>query len=255
MCLIVLAWNTVSGCRLALAANRDEYASRPTSRLDFHADAPHVLAGRDLEKGGTWLGVTRRGRFAAVTNFRGAAPVPPDARSRGLVVSEYLESRDPPQKFLDRLRLQRSHYRGFSLLAGDTRELWNYHSPKDQLHRLEAGIYGLSNQQLDSPWPKVLKAKAALSKLIDTNSISAETVFELLGDRSRPPDADLPDTGVGLQVERRLGSIFIDTAGYGTRSSTYLTLRDDGEVTMTERTHKPAARPDRHFVFRIDVGR
>ncbi|MEA3411862.1 MAG: NRDE family protein [Pseudomonadota bacterium] len=253
MCLIILAWNPTPGYRLALAANRDEFVSRPTARLGFHDGAPDVLAGRDLEKGGTWLGITRNGRFAGVTNFRSSIAPPPNARSRGLVVSEFLESDDPPAEFLARLRTRRAFYAGFSLFAGNPHELWYYHSPKDLLRRLDTGLYGLSNRELDTPWPKVLRGKSALSELIISGAISAKAVFSMLGDRSFPRNEDLPDTGVGLSLERVLGPVFIDAAGYGTRSSTFLMVRSDGEVTMTERTHDPPLRPDRNFEFRIDA--
>ena len=239
MCLIVFAWRKHPQHNLVLAANRDEFHERPTQTARFWADAPGLLAGRDLKAGGTWLGVTREGRFAAITNFREVRKPPLGAASRGELVSDYLLSGEDPERWLLELQPRAARYAGFNLLLGTPEHLF-YYSNRDGAPRpLEAGIYGLSNHLLDTPWPKVVRAKEALGELVAVEYVDTESLAEVMMDQTVPSDHDLPDTGVGLDLERRLGTVFIDSPGYGTRCTTVLMLDGVTGLRFTEHTAAP----------------
>ncbi|HMQ12526.1 MAG TPA: NRDE family protein [Candidatus Competibacter phosphatis] len=237
MCLILIAYRCHPGHKLLVAANRDEFHTRPTAPLAFWEDTPQVLAGRDLKEGGTWMGVTRTGRFAAITNYREPGQVLTNAPSRGHLVSAYLQDSMPAAAYLERLRSQASRYNGFNLLLGDTTGLYYYSNRADAPQRLPPGWYGLSNHLLDTPWPKLKRGvsllRGALEGRIDP---VPNDLFSLLMDRAPAPDPELPRTGVSLEWERWLSSIFIDAPGYGTRSSTLLLADDRGQARMLETT-------------------
>ena len=241
--------------RLIVAANRDEFYARPTAPATYWADQPQILAGRDLEKGGTWLGVTRSGRFAALTNFRDRAQRDPSARSRGLIVSRFLASDDTPLTYLEQLAAETDSYNDFNLLLADENTLYYFSSREHALRPLDPGIYALSNHLLDTPWPKVRRAKTRLETLLaPADEVASEDLFSLLAERSCEPDAILPDTGVGLEWERALSAIFVVTADYGTRSSTLLLLSQDGEMQFFERTyeHGRAHNTERFFLSTVN---
>ncbi|KKI98009.1 hypothetical protein PROH_19855 [Prochlorothrix hollandica PCC 9006 = CALU 1027] len=235
MCLIVFAWQPESPTVLRLAANRDEFYARPSAALCQWPDAPGVFAGRDLQAGGTWLGVTAQGRFAALTNIREplqkAGP-----RSRGALTADYLLGQDSAPAYLDRIMRDAKEHAGFNLLVGDRHQLWHFNSQEGLPRQLRSGIYGMSNASLDTPWPKLLRARNALSDRVERED---EALLELLSDSHLPADHQLPDTGVGLATERLLSSIFITTATYGTRASTVLNLGRDGHWNITERSFGP----------------
>ncbi|MCG2577683.1 NRDE family protein [Dechloromonas sp. XY25] len=235
MCLIVVGWRVHPDYPLVVAANRDEFYARPSTAIGRWADAPHVIGGLDLEAGGTWLGITDSGRFAAVTNVResGAAK---GALSRGALTRNFLTSRLSAGEYA--AQLDYAQYSGFNLLLADGAAL-TYCTNRDGTPRsLAPGVYGLSNHLLDSPWPKLLAARlrfsAALPRLPDTRAF-----FDLLADREIVPDAELPSTGVSLEWERLLSAIFVKSESYGTRASTVAWLRRDGEVTMHEKSFGP----------------
>ena len=254
MCLILFAWEMHENFPLVLAANRDEFYERPSAAATFWEDAPDLLAGRDLGEGGTWLGITRAGRFAALTNYRDPAALKIGAPSRGRLVSDYLRGRESPEAYLNRIKQDADHFNGFSLLVGDPAGLF-YFSNRDALQRLKPGIYGLSNRLLDTPWPKIERGKTAfLALLKEKKGFSPETLFDLLTDRTRPADDRLPDTGVGLTWERILSPLFIESPAYGTRSSTVLLMDRRGNVTFAERVFNGAAdsRMTSRFEFRIE---
>lgn len=236
MCLIFFSYEMHPGYRLIVAANRDEFYERPTAPLDFWKDAPHILAGRDLRGNGTWMGVTRTGRFAAITNFRDPASVRADAPSRGLLITDFLNRDESPQSYLESVSRIGSRYNGFNLLAGDAASLFYYSNRGSGVQKVTPGIYGLSNHLLDTPWPKVKKGKDALTPLFSEKEIRTNAVFCVLEDRTQPPDAELPDTGVGLEWERMLSPLFVSGQIYGTRSSSVLLAERDGEICVTERT-------------------
>lgn len=240
MCVIFLAWRADERYPLVVAANRDEFFARPTEPARFWTDRPHILAGRDLQAGGTWLGVTRRGRFAALTNFRDPASVKPGAPSRGELVSRFLSEDQSPHDFLNWMDGIGSTYNGFNLLFGDTRELCYYSNCGDAPRMLDPGIYGLSNHLLDTPWPKVAKGKSALA-----NALAAlpdtEPLFHLLLDDRLAEDEELPRTGVSIEWERLLSAAFVRSPDYGTRSSTVI-LRDmQGRFSFEERVFERGA--------------
>ncbi|MEO9330927.1 NRDE family protein [Ectopseudomonas guguanensis] len=240
MCLIVLAWRPGHPQPLLLAANRDEFYSRPAWPLREWEDAPGLFAGRDLQAGGTWLGVTADGRFAALTNIRDPSQ-PPGRRSRGELPVEFLRGTLEPQAYLQRVASKAADYAGFNLLLGDSRQLWYYNSQEDQPRPLAEGLYGLSNARLDSPWPKLQRAKAALENCLDAPH--SERLLALLADTTQPAEHLLPDTGVGPAVERLLATSFIASANYGTRASSALLLGADGNWEMVERSFGPHGAP------------
>lgn len=235
MCLILLAHRAHPAYPLVVAANRDEWFRRPTAPAGFWPDAPDVFAGRDLEQQGTWLGVTRRGRFAAVTNFRDPGANRPDAPSRGALVSAFLRSQLPPGEYFERLQGEAARYNGFSLFAGDRTSLCYFSNREDEIRNLEPGVYGLSNSLLDVPWPKVRLGKTRLAAALD-GCPNAEALLEILDDTRLAADPELPHTGVSLDWERKLSSLRILAEGYGTRSSTALLVGADGEVSFVERS-------------------
>lgn len=239
MCLIAIAYRVHPEYPLVVAANRDEFYARPTAQAAFWDDAPGILAGRDLECMGTWLGVTRTGRFAAVTNFRDPADLRTSAESRGTLVSRFLQSDVPAAAFVDEVDAQAGAYRGFNLLAYDAESLVYYSNRGAVRQHLEPGIYGLSNHLLDTPWPKVRRARERLGVAL-TPEPAVESLFALMADTSLAPDDELPQTGVGAERERMLSAARIVSESYGTRCSTVLTQSKSGAVRFAERTYGPA---------------
>ena len=235
MCLIAFAYNVHPSYRLILAANRDEFYERPSASADFWKDSPDVLAGRDLKNGGTWLGITKHGKISAVTNYRDPVTLKSDARSRGKLVSRYLTGKYNPEQYLKKIMSQVDQYNSFNLLLGDDNDLFVF-SSRGEKQKLKPGIYGLSNHLLDSPWPKVARSKKMLkTALAKKGDALEEALFDLLADRRVPPDGNLPSTGVGLEWERLLSSVFIESPIYGTRSSTVLLIGKNRRVRLVEK--------------------
>ncbi len=252
MCLILLAWRAHADYPLVVAANRDEFYARRTAAADFWDDAPQILAGRDLEAGGTWLGVTRTGRFAALTNFRDLSRNKPGAPSRGQLVSRFLTGMDSPEAYLHELESSAARYNGFNLLFGDPGGLWCFSNCGESERQLAPGVYGLSNHLLDTPWPKVARGKSALTTALQALP-DDRPLFDLLRDDSTAPDDALPRTGISLEWERLLSAAFISTAGYGTRSATVLMMNLSGKVRFVEQGFLPEALPGerREFAFAL----
>ncbi len=248
MCLILLAYRAHPGYKLVVAANRDEFYDRPTAPLAFWDDAPEVLAGRDLKAGGTWLGITRNGRFAALTNYRDPARASPDAPSRGRLVGTCLRAVESARAALERLVAQAGAYNGFNLLLGDGEGLFYYSNLTGEYRALEPGLYGLSNHLLDTPWPKLRRGLAALRRALDQRpDPNPDDLLPLLTDRTPASDNELPNTGVSLEWERWLSPIFIEAPGYGTRSSTVLLVNDAGCARMVEMTWDDGCRREFHL--------
>lgn len=238
MCLILFAHRMRDDLPLVLLANRDEFLGRATAAAAPWPESPWVLGGRDLVAGGSWLGVAADGRWAAITNVReGESPLP-GGPSRGWLVRDYLQGNDPPQVFAGRLTRQQADYAGYNLLLGNNRELWYLSNRGLKPRRLLPGIYGLSNGRLDTPWPKVVRGKAALRDLLVETLLTPEQGFRLLANRETFADEHLPVTGVSLEWERALSAAFIvaPERSYGTRSSTVLMRTAGGEVLLAERT-------------------
>ncbi len=240
MCLILVAWRTHVDHPLVVAANRDEYYPRRTASADFWPDHPQLLAGRDLEAGGTWMGITRTGshgyKFAALTNFRDPASHQPNAPSRGALVADYLKGTASIDHYLD--ALPASDYNGFNLLLGDGQRLVAFSNVSLERHELAPGIYGLSNALLDTPWPKVGAGKTALEAALAALPNEAP-LFHLLRDDTIHPDTQLPATGVPLEWERLLSAAFIRSQDYGTRCSTVVTVSAGDMVTFDEQSWLP----------------
>ena len=237
MCLLVLAWMKHPRYRLVVAANRDEFHDRPAAPLAWWNDGVPMMAGRDLAAGGTWLGVTRAGRFGAVTNFRDPGHVPaPDAPSRGTLVPRFLGSNAEPLEFLHELHRSAAGFAGFNLLVGGPRSLCYLSNRADTPAReLEPGLYGLSNHLLDSPWPKLLKARSRLATELDGEEPDVAALFDLLADREPADAGELPDEGLPPELQRALSSPFVLHPRYGTRCSTVLLAGHDGRTLMAER--------------------
>jgi len=233
LCLILLAWQTHPEFPLLVAANRDEFHERPTEAAHWWPDAPDIYAGRDLKAGGTWMGITKSGRFAALTNVRAPSRQRNDAKSRGEIVTAALTA-PRLETFLQALGQTASRYNGFNLLVGDRDTLWHFNSEQAQAQRVSPGVHGLSNASLDTPWPKVVRGTTGLAHLIAERA-DPEDLFALLSDSSVAPDEVLPNTGVPLEWERRLSAIRIDAPGYGTRSQSVVTLPLDGAPQLIER--------------------
>ncbi|MBH8611743.1 NRDE family protein [Pseudomonas mohnii] len=236
MCLIVFAWRPDHAQPLIVAANRDEFYARPSLPLAQWSETPQVHAGRDLEAGGTWLGIGANGRFAALTNIRDPHR-PPGRRSRGELVARFLDGEIPIDEYLTDVVARSPEYGGFNLLVGNLHELWHFNARESEAVMLQPGIYGVSNASLDTPWPKLLRAKAALSAALDDPR--PEVLLALLSDPQTAPFAELPDTGVGLATETLLSSVFIASQSYGTRASTALIVHADGSRHLVERSFGP----------------
>ena len=245
MCTLLIAIDHHPDHRWVIAANRDEFRDRPTAPMDWWADQPDLLAGRDLRAGGTWMGVTRRGRFAAVTNYREACCVYPRSPSRGALVADFLGSTATPQAYLEMIAGRSQRFDGFNLVVGDLNHGLYYFGNRGEGRsgnttspplRLTPGIHGLSNHRLDTPWPKVKRGKALFAACLKTNERPEARILEVLADTAQPADTDLPDTGVGLDWERILAPLFINAPHYGTRSCSVVRLGLDGRLDILERT-------------------
>jgi uncharacterized protein with NRDE domain len=233
MCLIAIAWQAHPDYPLVVAANRDEWRDRPALPAHWWSDHPALLAGRDLQAGGTWMGITRGGRFAAVTNFRDPSDKRSTALSRGALVAQFLLGSDAPSAYLADLAGRADQYNGFNLLVGDGRELLYFGSREGGVRAVAPGVHALSNHLLDEPWPKVTKAREAMRASVADGDAP---LFAMLSDATPAPDHALPDTGVGLERERWLSPILIVGETYGTRASTVLRVATDGRVRFEERT-------------------
>ena len=228
--------------RLIVAANRDEFYNRPTAPLAYWPDHPNVLAGRDLKGSGTWLGVTRSGRIAAITNYREPAAHMENAPSRGLLISDFLTGNASLKKYLKAVSKKSRAYNGFNLIAGDPSGLIYYSNRDTRVQHLQPGIYGISNHLIDTAWPKIQRGKDLLQgQLSGGDKFNIEKIWKILSDRSQPADDELPDTGVGLQWERILAPLFITSPDYGTRSSSIVLIEYSGRTTFMERTFENGA--------------
>ena len=254
MCLIAFAYKLHPRYPLIFLGNRDEFHARPTREAQFWPEAPDLLAGKDLQAGGSWLGLNRLGHLAAVTNFREPA-TPPGSRSRGELVTDYLVAHQGRQKdFFNSIKDQLNEYSGFNLLLGRFDDLYylsNRH-PTSHPIALTPGLYGLSNHLLDSPWPKLVRLKQALEQQLTHAEPDLEALLTILQDSTTAPDEALPDTGVGLVNERFLSSAFIVSPIYGTRASSLILVSQDHTLTFVEQNYAPSGSPTsrQQFQFR-----
>ena len=254
MCLILVAWRVHPDYPLVVAANRDEFFARPAAEAAWWKDAKGVFAGRDLEAGGTWLGLARDGRFAGLTNFRDPPRNRNDAPSRGALVADFLTGGESTAAALARLQAQGPRYNAFNLFVSDGDSLGIYESASGSARILEPGIYALSNHLLDTPWPKVTAGKSRLARAL--RALPDDTPLrELLRDDRPAPDAALPRTGVSLAWERMLSSAFIRAPGYGTRCSTVVTRDRHGWTRVTESSWDAVGVETGRVVERFQVDR
>ncbi len=243
MCIILLAHHAHREYPLVIAANRDEAYARPAAPAAFWADHPEILAGRVLELAGTWRGLSRNGRVAAVTNFREGNKIARAPRSRGALVSDYLTGTEPAAAYLERVKRETRQYNGFILLAGDLDGFFWYSNRGPDPQRIAPGVHGLSNHLLNTPWPKIRRSRQVVQALLHAPEAElAASLFALLADRSPAPDDELPETGVGLERERELSPVFIAGDRYGTRASTVLLVHRNGDVLYAEKSFGPGGK-------------
>lgn len=235
MCLIFLSLRQHPTYKLVLAANRDEFYARKTAPAEFWSDHPYVLGGRDLQAGGTWMGITLQGRISLVTNYRDPRHIDPNALSRGKLVSDFLAGKESPEAYLQDLEKYKTSYNGFNLIVGTAESLWYYSNYRDGIAEIGPGLHGLSNHLLETPWPKVARGKEKMATLLQQPTVTPDALFDMLYDDTIAADAQLPDTGVGLDRERMLSSMFIKSPVYGTRCSTIVLIDHHNHVTFAER--------------------
>lgn len=237
MCLILFSYKNHSKYPLVIAANRDEFYDRPTSPATYWAENDDLFAGRDKTAGGTWMGITKSGKISMLTNYRDPLNIRHNAPSRGHLVSDYLINDDDPGSYLRSVEANGSGYNGFNLICGTKEELQYYGNYQQGVHHVTSGIHGLSNALLNTSWPKVEKGKTQLQEVIKHENINPESLFELLYDDLPAPNDQLPETGVGLEMEKMLSPMFIKSANYGSRCSTVVLVDRDGNVQFLERTY------------------
>jgi uncharacterized protein with NRDE domain len=239
MCLILFSFRAHRHFPLVVAANRDEHFSRPAAAAAFWDDHPAIYAGRDLEQGGTWMGINTNGRFAAVTNYRHGRSAAAAPRSRGALVSNFLTGDQSATSYL--ADIDGHQYNPYSLIAGDVEALYFQSNRGSGVLPVAPGIHGLSNHLLDTPWPKVTAGTAALTATRNSDDPDAigSALFALLSERTPAQDAQLPDTGIERQRERELSPPFILGDLYGTRTSTLLMVHASGEVFVHEKRYGP----------------
>lgn len=231
MCIVLFQWQPDSDTPLILAANRDEFYARPTEAARWRGN---IFCGIDKQAGGTWIGVTREGRFATVTNFRESLnPLPSHLLSRGSLPMAYLEGNQTPQAYAEQIAQRQDQYGPFNLLVGNRSSLWYVSNRGAKPQDVKPGIHGLSNALLDTPWPKIQRGKALLKQAIKAGATN-EQLLSVVTDRHQPDDSELPSTGVPNWMEKMVAPIFIEAAQYGTRCSTLLTLQTNKAPSISE---------------------
>jgi len=256
MCLIVFSFKNHQKYPLIIAANRDEFYDRPTRPARFWDEETQLLAGKDEKLGGTWLGVTKQGKIAALTNYRDFSNIKEDAPSRGKITIEYLTGDKKALDYLKELHKSSNTYNGFNLINGNHDALYHYSNQTEKITPIKPGIHGVSNAVLNTPWPKVETAKSAFKEAIDRDDIDEKKIFALLRNSKQYPLNQLPNTGLSDEMEKLVSSAFIKSEDYGTRCSTLITVRNDGEITFIEKTYKPSAgalTSETRFSFTIEA--
>jgi uncharacterized protein with NRDE domain len=257
MCLLVIAWQTHPRYRLIVAANRDEYHERPAAPLGRWSEPPGILAGRDLRAGGTWLGLDRTRRFGVVTNFRELQRPRPEAPSRGNLIPRYLSGAADAAGFFGELRQAADGYSGFNLLLADAHALWYGSNRAEPFARaLPPGVYGLSNELLDTPWPKLVRVRSRFREWLAEPEATAAGLFALLADRTQALPADAPAPapgGLPREWEQILSAPFVVHPTYGTRCSTVLMLEAGGAAYLAERRFDSAGSAQGETELRLNA--
>jgi uncharacterized protein with NRDE domain len=258
MCLAIIAFNSLTDWPLIVIANRDELHSRPTLPAGPWSDASNILGGRDLNAGGTWLGMTTSGKLALLTNFREPGRHDPIAPSRGLLTDQYLRGESTAKSFARDVQNHYHSYNGFNLLLGDGSDLWYCSNRSDvPVQQVKSGIMGISNASLDTPWPKLKRTRNAVSALLSQHILSAPpdpaSFFDIMQDTRSASFSELPQTGVGPEREKLLGSPFIKNERYGTRCITLIMQRSDGLVRFHEKRFDSQALVSGESFWTIDT--
>lgn len=255
MCIITFSYKEHPRYKLIVVANRDEFYARPTKAAHYWQDYPNVLAGRDLQAMGTWLGLTNDGRFAALTNYREIQKHDPHKKSRGDITTNFLTSSEDPTIYLKSLQKEKDSFNGFNVLVGPVDDLYYYSNEQNEIVKVPPGTHSISNHLLNTPWPKVEKAKQMFHSYIQTvDDIDPEELFQQLADDELAPYEALPDTGLDIEMERQVSSIFIRTKEYGTRSSTVILVSHTNEVTFIERTFNDGSfKSEASFQFQLST--
>ncbi len=253
MCLISMQLSQHTLYKLVLVANRDEQYDRPSLPAHFWPDHPDLLAGKDLSEHGTWLGITKQGRIAAVTNSYLTTTQESDKKmSRGNLVMDYLTGGTGPEDYLNQVRQQRTDYNGFNLIVGSRDSLHHYNNILNEISFIPTGNHAVSNATLDTPWPKVTRTKAAMAELASSSPLDEEAIFRIMADRTPPPDDQLPDLPLDLPILRAVSANFIQTERYGTRSTTLILIDHSDQVTFVERSYLPdGTSSDVRFSFQL----
>ncbi len=243
MCLIAFAYKSHPEYPLILITNRDEFYARPTRKAQFWIEEgyPDILAGKDLTANGTWLGVHKNGKWAALTNYRDLDNIKEDAPSRGDIVLNYLKSSINVRDYASQIKEDAAKYNGFNLLVGDKNDIVHYTNELDLITLVPHGIHGLSNSLLNSPWTKSENSKAKLQEHLNGEKLDILHLFDILLDQTKAEDKDLPETGLSYELEKAVSSSFIITPDYGTRCATILMINSEGKINFIERTYKPGS--------------
>lgn len=251
MCLIAFAWDAHPDYRLLLAANRDELHQRPSQDMHWWPDQQDILAGRDLQAGGAWLAMSKSGRFATVTNYREGQQRRAGLESRGGLVTAFVAGKESPADFVAGIAGER--YAGFNLLAADDTGIWYVSNRGDGPRRLPAGVYGLSNATLDTPWSKLVRTRDALSGLIASDEVDETHLMRLLADRSVSPVSEIEQGHLPFELARAVTAPFIVTDQYGTRCTTVLRWNREGDVSLRERRFGAAGEKAGESEFRFSI--
>ncbi len=237
MCLITFAWQYHEEYPLIVLANRDEFYKRPTATAEYWKDYPNILAGRDLEAGGTWMGVAKGGRWSALTNYRDLSNIIPDAPSRGALTTDFLKSYLSPKEYLSSVKQSQKNYNGYNLLVGDRHKLYYHNNINHEIIKITPGIYGLSNSLLNTSWPKVEHAKQKLKNALLSTDLDIPTLIDIMIDHDIAPDDQLPSTGVPYEWEKALSAMYITSPEYGTSITTVMQLHRSGRFDFVEQSH------------------
>ena len=253
MCLIFLSYNQHPKYSFIAVANRDEFFERPAKQLDSWKEHPDIIAGKDLQEGGTWLGVSKTGHFSMLTNYRDMHNIKANAPSRGKLVLDYLISKINPADYLEALFSSASMYNGYNILLGTFNDPWYYSNQNDKIVQLGTGSYGLSNALLDTGWAKVNQGKKAFNRILEDEQLDTEALFSMMQSETLAQDDELPDTGIGYEKEKLLSSMFIKMPGYGTRNTTLILKDREQNVSIEERTFDSEAnqKSTANFTFKV----
>lgn len=252
MCLNLFSYKAHPKYKLIIAANRDEFYARPTREAHYWEDNPNILGGRDMQHGGTWLGLDKNGKFAFITNYRDFSLYYPDAPSRGPLVSNYLMGDLSPEEYVESIQNPKE-YSGFNLVVGDMNSAWYLSNVLDGPSEIQPGVHGVSNAFMDTPWQKVEKGKSCLTDVTKKDDFSPEELFAFLRDEEQAPDDKLPPTGLPIEMERAVSAMFIKSPDYGTVCSTVVMMGNDGQVYFGEQTTNPL-KENKLVEFNLTVG-